>query len=53
MSSCNSGVKCDVTECMYNGNSNDCRLHTIEVTKMKTGDSNIDTPHFCKSYEEK
>jgi len=49
----NSGVKCDVGECMYNDNNCDCRLHTIEVTKQTSNDSEIDPPHFCKSFEKK
>lgn len=49
----NSGVKCDVSECMHNENSCDCRLHTIEVTKQSTGVNAVDTPHFCRSYTKK
>lgn len=50
---CNSGVKCDVSECMHNVENKDCRLHTIEVTRQTTGVSAMDTPHFCKSFEKK
>ena len=47
----NKGVKCDVKECLHNYEANKCRLDTIEVTHMCTGDDCVSVPHFCKSYE--
>ncbi len=49
----NSGVKCDVCECIHNCCSNKCKLDTIEVTHMQTGADSVSTPHFCKSYQSK
>ena len=49
----NTGVKCDVTECLYNCCQNKCSLEKIEVTHMKTSADSMSTPHFCKSYEKK
>lgn len=49
----NQGVKCDVTECVYNANHNKCEKDVIEVTNMKTSANSIDIPHFCKSYTKK
>ena len=49
----NTGVKCDVTECVYNACHDKCKLDKIEVTHMKTGEDCVTTPHFCKSYEHK
>lgn len=47
----NSGVKCNVCECVHNVECNKCNLSTIEVTHEKTGEGAVATPHFCKSYQ--
>lgn len=47
----NSGVKCNVCECVHNTECNKCNLPTIEVTNEKTGANAVAVPHFCKSYE--
>lgn len=51
----NSGVKCDVSECMHNKGSMKCDLSEIMVTHQNTMGNGcaVDTPHFCKSYEKK
>lgn len=49
----NQGVKCCVNKCRYNCCDNKCTLEKIEITDMKTGANCVETPHFCKSYEEK
>ena len=49
----NQGVRCDVSECMYNAQCSKCTLDKIEVTHQKTGENAINTPHFCKSFTEK
>ncbi len=49
----NSGVKCNVCECMHNANGCDCSLSCIEVTHEKTTSDGVAVPHFCKSYEVK
>lgn len=49
----NSGVLCNVHECVHNIECKKCNLGTIEVTNMKTSPDSMAVPHFCKSYEEK
>ena len=49
----NSGVKCNVCECMHNNDGMDCALLCIEVTHEKTTSEGVAVPHFCKSYEAK
>ncbi len=46
----NTGVLCNVNECIHNVAGAKCNLAKIEVTHEKTGPNAIDTPHFCKSY---
>lgn len=48
----NTGVKCDVCECVHNCECNQCALQTIEVTHQ-TDQNAVATPHFCKSYQKK
>ena len=49
----NQGVRCDVSECMYNAQCSKSTLDKIEVTHQKTGENAINTPHFCKSFTDK
>lgn len=49
----NTGVNCNVRECMHNISGVKCDLTKIEVTNEKTGPNAIATPHFCKSFEDK
>ena len=49
----NTGVKCDVCECVHNVSCCKCDLGTIEVTHQKTSADAVATPHFCKSYQMK
>lgn len=46
-------IKCNVGECMHNEGCTDCSLSTIEITNEQTGMNAMETPHFCKSFEEK
>ncbi len=48
----NNGVKCDVCECVHNCSCEKCDLGKIEITHNTTKNA-VDTPHFCKSFEEK
>ena len=49
----NSGVVCNVNECIHHEQQDKCKLQTIEVTHQKTSADAISIPHFCKSYQEK
>lgn len=49
----NSGVSCNVNECMYHAEENKCSLDKIQVCHEKTSADAIAIPHFCKSYEKK
>ncbi len=49
----NTGVNCNVSECMYHAEGNKCRLDKIDVSHEKTGADSVSIPHFCKSYEKK
>lgn len=49
----NSGVSCNVNECMYHAKENKCSLDKIQVSHEKTSADAIAIPHFCKSYEKK
>ncbi len=49
----NSGVLCNVNECMYHKEDNKCSLDKIQVSHEKTSADSISIPHFCKSYEKK
>ena len=42
----NSGVCCDVSECVHNMNGCDCNAKKIKVTKGQTTDA-----HFCRTYK--
>ena len=49
----NTGVKCDVCECVHNTECNKCSLPEIEVTHKTNGQAAVSVPPFCKSYERK
>ena len=50
----NTGVTCDVCECRYNVEACKCDLPQIKVTEQCTCSSQqVDTPHYCQSYEKK
>lgn len=49
----NSGVKCNVEECVHHCGVDDCSLPNIMVTHEKTGENSVSIPHFCKSYDKK
>ena len=49
----NSGVKCNVCECMHNKEGTDCDLVCIQISHEKTTPNGVAVPHFCKSYEVK
>lgn len=47
----NSGVRCNVKDCVYNERGCDCNKLVIDVsTGEKSYLPNDTTPHFCKSY---
>ena len=49
----NTGVICDVCECRHNVESCKCSL-PIKVTEhCSCTTQQVETPHFCQSYEEK
>ena len=49
----NSGVKCNVSECVHNSCDNNlCELGRIEITHDKTNNPEVSAiPHFCKNYQ--
>lgn len=49
----NTGVSCNVCECVHNVEANKCDLAKIEVTHEKTTAEAVAVPHFCKSYQKK
>ena len=52
----NKGVICDVSECRYNVDCCKCNLPQIKVTEHCAAGScsqQVETPHFCQSYEKK
>lgn len=50
----NTGVKCDVCECVYNTDGCGCNKTVIEVTHdCSCTNEKVQNPHFCKSYEMK
>lgn len=50
----NQGVVCDVCACVYHKEENKCGLPRIHVTEECAQDTQaVETPHFCKSFEEK
>lgn len=49
----NSGVKCEVCECVHNCCTNKCDLAQIEVTNKPSASDAVDTPHFCRSFQKK
>lgn len=51
---CNSGVRCNVNECVYNENGCSCNKETIDISlgngeKMPNGEQK----HYCKSFIDK
>ncbi len=49
----NSGVLCNVSECMHHCCGSKCNLEKIEVTNERTSADSMSDPHFCKSYEKR
>lgn len=50
----NIGVTCDVCECSHNLSGCKCDLPQIKVTEQCTCDTQqVETPHYCQSYEKK
>ncbi|GJN65726.1 MAG TPA: DUF1540 domain-containing protein [Candidatus Faecalibacterium intestinipullorum] len=51
----NKGVICDVCECRYNVGSCKCDLPQIKVTEHcdSCATQQMETPHFCQSFEKK
>ena len=50
----NIGVTCDVCECSHNVSGCKCDLPQIKVTEQCTCDTQqVETPHYCQSYEKK
>lgn len=52
----NKGVICDVGECRYNVDCCKCNLPQIKVTEHCASENcsqQVDTPHFCQSYQKK
>ena len=50
----NIGVTCDVCECCHNVSGCKCDLPQIKVTEQCTCDTQqVETPHYCQSYEKK
>jgi len=49
----NTGVSCNVSECVYNRANNKCEYPRIEVTHDYKSGNSEETPHFCKSFEER
>lgn len=50
----NSGVRCNVKDCVYNQKGCECNKLIIDVSMGNFTDSpNVETPHFCKSYVSK
>ncbi|MFI3206227.1 MAG: DUF1540 domain-containing protein [Clostridia bacterium] len=46
----NTGVVCNVCECMHNVECNKCNLPQIQITCEQTGATSMSNPHFCKNY---
>ena len=47
----NSGVRCNVKDCVYNEKGNVCNKLMIDFSMgEKSFLPNEETPHFCKSY---
>lgn len=46
----NSGVRCNVTTCVYNENGCNCNKNIIDVSQGDKPMPNGGQPHFCKSY---
>lgn len=50
----NQGVVCDVCACAYHKEDDKCSLPRIQVTENCAPSSKeMETPHFCKSFEKK
>ncbi len=50
----NEGVVCDVCDCAHNVACNKCNLPEIRITEQCAGcGQTVETPHFCKDYQEK
>lgn len=51
----NTGVTCDVCECLHNVDSCKCNLAQIKVTEQCTcgAQQQVETPHYCQNYEKK
>ena len=49
----NTGVSCNVCECIHHCGTSCCDLAQIQITHEKTSANSMDTPHFCKSYCQK
>ena len=50
----NIGVTCDVCACCHNVDGCKCDLPQIKVTEQCTSTTQqVETPHYCQSYEEK
>lgn len=50
----NTGVCCDVCECVHNCGCNKCGLAQITITEhCAECDSPVENPHFCKDYQGK
>lgn len=49
----NSGVICDVCECVHNIGCNKCNLAQIKVTEQCAPGTcqSVETPHFCQNYQ--
>ena len=46
--------RCDVCECCHNVSGCKCDLPQIKVTEQCTCDTQqVETPHYCQSYEKK
>ena len=50
----NIGVTCDVCACCHNVDGCKCDLPQIKVTEQcSCTTQQVETPHYCQSYEEK
>lgn len=50
----NSGVTCDVCQCVHNCGCNKCELPEITITEQSTTSAqSVETPHYCKDYRAK
>lgn len=50
----NIGVTCDVCACCHNVDGCKCDLPQIKVTEQcNCTTQQVETPHYCQSYEEK